>query len=202
MPGAGVCQSEITNQFNDLAISWVKFGDYLRQSMASITAMGEKFRAQVYCHGQRRSKLCNTREEAEVWAEKIEGRLRAAVSSVDEVVPRRMLLALEALPHSLSDVLASVVKAPTSCGIYFLVKDMEVIYVGQSVDLFNRISKHRRAGVDFDSYSFIECERRELDALEMMYVTAFMPKQNWTFGGQRKVPMTMCSTANRLMRNA
>lgn len=89
---------------------------------------------------------------------------------------------MAAVPHSLKEVLEAVVPARSMVGVYFLVKDSEVIYVGQSIDVLGRISKHRREGRDFDAYTYMLCEKDKLDRLEATYITAFMPWLNLSLG--------------------
>lgn len=65
---------------------------------------------------------------------------------------------------------------PIAC-IYFLIKNNEIVYVGQTIDLYARLSAHSREK-DFDAYSFVECNIDELDALEILYIVKFKPKYN------------------------
>lgn len=63
------------------------------------------------------------------------------------------------------------------CGVYFLVKDERVVYVGQSTNIAARISQH--VGVkDFDGYAFIQCDADNLDMLESLYIHVLNPPLN------------------------
>ena len=62
-------------------------------------------------------------------------------------------------------------------GIYFLIKNNEVVYVGQSVNVFNRIGQHRYVK-DFDGFKYINCKKSELDILESIYIHFLNPKLN------------------------
>lgn len=65
-------------------------------------------------------------------------------------------------------------------GVYFLIKNNEIVYVGQSTDIFSRISVHRKTK-DFDSYNYIlfpEVSDEKLNNLEAEYIGKFTPKYN------------------------
>jgi hypothetical protein len=64
-------------------------------------------------------------------------------------------------------------------GIYFLVKGGRVVYVGQSLCVLARVGTHStNASRPFDSWSWLSCDRSQLDALERDYITALMPPYN------------------------
>jgi hypothetical protein len=68
----------------------------------------------------------------------------------------------------------------TYCGVYFLRSEGEVVYVGQSVNVFSRISNHREK--KFDSFTVVPCEREHLDSLESLYIHTLRPKLNGWVG--------------------
>lgn len=61
-------------------------------------------------------------------------------------------------------------------GIYFLIKDNRVVYVGQSVSVHSRIGGHKDK--DFDHYAYILCGKEILDALESLYIHVLRPPLN------------------------
>lgn len=61
--------------------------------------------------------------------------------------------------------------------IYVLVKNGEVIYVGQTGDLIGRISTHKKMKV-FDAVLFIECSQDNLNWMEGLLIKYFKPEQN------------------------
>lgn len=63
-------------------------------------------------------------------------------------------------------------------GIYFLLKDKEIVYVGQSIDIDRRIKDHSYNGKDFDSFEYIECDKSDLTRLETLYIVKFQPMLN------------------------
>lgn len=68
------------------------------------------------------------------------------------------------------------------CGIYFLIKDGEIVYVGQSVSVMARIQSHT-ASKEFDSFSFLPCKREILNVIESLYIHLLEPSGNGKAGG-------------------
>lgn len=88
--------------------------------------------------------------------------------------------ALAAPPTLLSEaeIIALSKPADPACsGVYFLVRDGKVIYVGQSRKLAIRLETHARWKV-FDRLYWIPCEIDGLNALESAYIRAFWPIEN------------------------
>lgn len=84
---------------------------------------------------------------------------------------------------SLDEVIARAVSMPKKhCGIYFLIRNGRVTYVGQTVNILTRISSHALAK-RFDSWSWIPCAKEELMAMERRYIETLKPTRN-------KDPMT------------
>lgn len=78
------------------------------------------------------------------------------------------------------------------CGVYFLIKDMEVIYVGQSINIHSRIEEHERTKV-FDTFTYIECPRSDLNVIEAKYINKFKPSLNYDINGRLVLPMRLAS---------
>jgi len=56
-----------------------------------------------------------------------------------------------------------------------------VVYVGQSINVIGRVLGHMTEGKkQFDSYSFIECDREDLNWLEARHIAAFSAEYNET----------------------
>lgn len=68
------------------------------------------------------------------------------------------------------------------CGIYFLIKGDEIVYIGQSVNIFARMNGH--ANKDYDSVTFVPCDKSELDIMESLYILAYRPKLNGRAGNK------------------
>jgi hypothetical protein len=158
-----------------------------------------KWRAQIEKYGQRPSKVVDTEPEAHIWAAHMEALLEAkakrykpkdalAIAGPDLVtmVPKRVLDACREIPHRQVDILEAAIPLRRNSAVYFLLRDGDVIYVGQSSDVMARISRHRREGKQFDSFAYMECEPEELDRLESLYINAFVPPENLTFGNHRE----------------
>ena len=76
-------------------------------------------------------------------------------------------------------------------GVYFLIKNNSVVYVGQSVNIFARINSHFSTK-DFNSFSFIQCKKTDLDKLESLYIHYLKPPQNATYkNGNKKSPLSV-----------
>ena len=61
-------------------------------------------------------------------------------------------------------------------GVYFLVANKAIVYVGQSVNVYARISAH--TDKTFDSFTVIPCQKEHLDVLESLYIHLLNPVLN------------------------
>lgn len=66
-------------------------------------------------------------------------------------------------------------------GIYFLIEDKRIIYVGQSTSIDNRIHRHRKNGVCFDSFTWFEAPELYLKTIEAYYIRRIDPPLNNDF---------------------
>lgn len=167
--------------------------------MASILEHKDGYRAHVCVHGFRRSKTFKTRASAKEWADAFEALGEAIVSGEDvaglsEVVdelefagemPRggpAVIVEEKTLPElglpDVSEIVASSAPiAGSFCGVYFLIKGSEVVYVGQSTNVMGRLTGHLR-GKDFDRFAFLNCPKSQLLDIESRYIAALKPKHN------------------------
>lgn len=81
-----------------------------------------------------------------------------------------------------AEIVASSAPWSNVCGIYFLIRGKEVVYVGQSIEVHSRICKHKK---EFDSYAYIECDRKMLDRLESLYIHVLRPALNGIYSNGR-----------------
>lgn len=166
--------------------------------MAYIRPFRGKWRAEVERLGQRVSKVVDTEEEARLWATfaetqidaqklryKPRDRLAMAGPDLVTIVPKTVLDACREIPHTQHAILQAAIPTSKASGIYFLLRNGSVVYVGQSVDVLHRIARHRREGKVFDGFAYMECEQSELDRLETLYIKSFVPEENLTFGNHR-----------------
>ena len=73
-------------------------------------------------------------------------------------------------------------------GVYFLIDADEIVYVGQSVNIYSRISTHWDK--KFDRYAYVPCEPETLDRLESLYIHFLSPKINKTLNdGSKQAPI-------------
>lgn len=74
---------------------------------------------------------------------------------------------------------------PRVCGIYFLVCNKQIVYVGQSNCIPRRIFQHRDNLVEFDSLSWFEAPMIWLKDIESYYIDRIKPPYNgfWVYHG-------------------
>jgi len=64
------------------------------------------------------------------------------------------------------DIVKAAKTFDTTTGIYFLIREDKVVYVGQSVNIFARVQSHKTSDrKKFDRWAFVQCESHQLDAL-------------------------------------
>lgn len=68
-------------------------------------------------------------------------------------------------------------KRQKKIGIYFLIKNNIIVYIGQSTDIEKRIFQHE-CKKDFDSYSYYECEIKMLSLYERIFLDKYLPVLN------------------------
>jgi hypothetical protein len=83
---------------------------------------------------------------------------------------------LKNLP-SLAEIQAESQPAALVCGVYFLFRNAELVYIGQSNNVFQRVGNHCKS-IDFDSFSCIEIEAARLDHAEKVFISHFRPPLN------------------------
>lgn len=102
---------------------------------------------------------------------------------------------------SKSEIIKKSQKIPNViCGVYFLILNNEIVYVGQSINIISRIMAHNAdANKTFDSVSYIKCEKEKLDAIESYYINKFLPLQNGNSKGYKKhAPLSYEKSIQRL----
>ena len=81
---------------------------------------------------------------------------------------------------SYSKIFANTI-LPITHAIYFLLKDNEVVYVGQTNCLFSRVGTHIKEGrILFDSWSYLATPEERLNQIEQNWITLLQPKYNKT----------------------
>lgn len=69
-------------------------------------------------------------------------------------------------------------------GVYFLVSEGRVVYVGQSVCIHSRLHSH--AGKAFDRYAYVPCPAEMMDKLESLYIHLLRPERNANVSDNQK----------------
>lgn len=81
------------------------------------------------------------------------------------------------------EIVKGAIPFTLSSGVYFLVDNEEIVYVGQSVNVYSRISQHV---IKFDKYAFVPCPVNLLDRLESFYIHFLRPRSNGNINAQEK----------------
>ena len=72
-------------------------------------------------------------------------------------------------------------------GIYFLIKDKIIVYIGKAIDITSRVRKHIMENQkDFDEVRYIEIEESELTYEEKYYISLYSPKYNIQYSWNAK----------------
>lgn len=74
------------------------------------------------------------------------------------------------------EITAGAIPWERCVGVYFLLCRGEVVYVGQSVNIYSRIAQHTYK--EFDSFAYIRCRECNLDKLESLYIHVLQPRLN------------------------
>lgn len=144
--------------------------------MAAMTERNGRWRALVHIKPfPPKAKTFGTPAEAASWADDLEADLRNRRQA--EIISRKpkptTWYEIRHLPR---------LKAETSAvGIYFLFRDDECIYVGQSRQVHTRVREHRMRGSEtnsFTTYAWVSCELDELNSLEKAYIDLLQPPLN------------------------
>lgn len=74
-------------------------------------------------------------------------------------------------------------------GIYFLISEEKIVYVGQAMSCHVRIAAHStgREMKLFDTFYIVECPVHKLDELEALYIRKFRPPLNKSMSGAKFV---------------
>ena len=85
-------------------------------------------------------------------------------------------------------------------GVYFLIKNERIVYVGQSINVYSRIAEHYKSKFFSDVFS-VPCPRSNLDVLESMYIHTFNPDLNGrSVQGKIIAPMSMDDAMLRMAK--
>lgn len=148
--------------------------------MASIYRTNRGWRAQVYVGGVRESAVFEERFQAETWAHGRESALKAirrSLVAAHRVVNDKNAFIEAAETYSAEDIIKSSTSSIDTSGVYFLIRDGVIVYVGQSSKVYARIDRHRDTK-HFDRIAVLECAASDLLRLESIYIKKFKPILN------------------------
>lgn len=85
-----------------------------------------------------------------------------------------------------NEIVEHATPVSTACGIYFLILEKKIVYVGQSTNVFSRVYTHLQTK-QFDSYVYMPCEKDMLDKLESLYIHFLSPPLNGNLHNGSKI---------------
>jgi hypothetical protein len=88
------------------------------------------------------------------------------------------------------DIVKSSAPWAAAIGVYFLIDEDKVVYVGQSNNVYARITSHYDK--KFNRFAYIPCEPKVLDGLESLYIHVFRPLLNGDYvHGAKHAPISL-----------
>lgn len=148
--------------------------------MASIQQTSNGWRAQLKIAGVRESACFEQKFEAETWAHRREAELKSlkrAVASARRISATKHKFLDAGELYSEQQIVETSTPIPDTSGVYFLIKDEAVVYVGKSTNVHRRIQDHLKQKC-FDRINVIECPEAHLLRLEAHYIRSFQPILN------------------------
>jgi hypothetical protein len=77
------------------------------------------------------------------------------------------------------DIAAASKEVEALGGVYFLLQNQRIVYVGKSNNVHARLADHfAKKVIEFDRFHIVPCDPRDLDHLEALYIGALRPKYN------------------------
>lgn len=74
------------------------------------------------------------------------------------------------------EIVAQALPWEQASGVYFLIHQGRVVYVGQAVNVYVRISQHTEK--KFDRYAYLPCPAHMMDKIESLYIHLLRPELN------------------------
>lgn len=148
--------------------------------MASIYKNGDTWRAQVYVAGIRESASFEEKFQAEAWSHERETALKAlkrSLTAAHRAKEDKKIFMEVCASYSEEQIIANSMSVPDTSGVYFLIRDGAIVYVGQSNNVYSRVRSHKKDKT-FDRIAVIECKEKELLHLEKLYIKKFKPILN------------------------
>lgn len=130
---------------------------------------------QIKIHSIRHTKTFDTKEEAAKWAD---GLLQGCKEDLKKSKQVPKIKSTDRFKIDEQQILDSSSPFIRYIGVYFLIHKGKIIYVGQSTDVYNRLTYHLHKGREFTHFSFVECPVEMLDDLEHHYIITLNPPEN------------------------
>jgi len=147
--------------------------------MASIIKENSKFKAVIRRNGfATKVKRFLTYESAKEWADKVENFIDESKLKNSHIKMWQEATMGESFDLDLKDILKNKINFIKTSGVYFLILNNEIIYIGMSNHLFRRINQHLNDGKIFDSFYYMKSKLDNCKALESFYIKKFKPKFN------------------------
>lgn len=164
-----------------------------KQSVAKATATRK---ANIAARNKRREDALTYRNGLKEEIEALEHKL-SQMRYLDKIND----LAAPLTGHSLlreEEIVAHSLPWQRSTGVYFLIHQRKVVYVGQSVCILSRIQTHSvDPGKVFDHYTYVECSAEKLDILESLYIHLLRPPLNGdSRNGGKTAPVALSDIIN------
>jgi hypothetical protein len=176
----------------------------LAEATAQREALAKSARAERTARVAERKQLAQERQKH-----------RAVINSLNRLVRQRKiseryldelsrlelpaLASLPIVPLDASTVVATArpLSVAVICGVYFLVEESRIVYVGQSTNVLARIQSH--TDKRFDAVAVLPVAAEHLDAMEAYYIDRFTPALNGS-PGRRKLLENTEAMASMLVR--
>lgn len=84
-----------------------------------------------------------------------------------------------AISRHIASVAQDAQDSALESGVYFLLMHRSVVYVGQSVNVAQRLGQHAKSKKEFNRWCFIPVEPHRLDQVERAFIDVLMPPLNF-----------------------
>lgn len=125
------------------------------------------WRTQIYVDGIRESKTFGTKHDAKEWAQ---DRVRELKYPDKEKKSKSSI-------STSSQIVEAALPLHLSTGIFFLIKDAKIVYIGQSMQLQKVIEQYFNNN-KFDHINVIACPSQNLDKYQAHFVEMYQPVLN------------------------
>jgi len=115
----------------------------------------------------------------------IEHFIKSHTTEISEDIPaikiKRANVVVNETDHLLNaeEIVSRAQPFENCCGVYFLINNGEIVYVGQSVNIWGRLGTHFNDNLkEFDRIAYVLVDKEDLNRVEAAYIRKFQPKYN------------------------